>query len=73
MTGEAPPPPAARGVGPFVVFGIVAAVAAGGAVFEISYWVGVSALSGGILGTAVGIVAAVVAFFGWGLSGPANE
>ncbi|HTW56101.1 MAG TPA: hypothetical protein VMG36_06665 [Thermoplasmata archaeon] len=69
------PAPVARPgrVGPFVVFGAVAVAAGAGAVFEISYWVGVSAFSSGVIGTAAGIVMALVAFFAWGLSGPAND
>ncbi len=56
-------------VGPFVAFAVVGALAAIGAVFEISYWIGVSAFSG----VAVGIVLALIAFFTWGLLAPPNE
>ena len=59
--------------GPFVVFGLVAALAAVGAVFEISYWVGDPAFTGALAGTTVGILVALVAFFGFGLSAPPND
>jgi len=62
-----------RSVGPFAVFGAVAVFAAVGAVFEISYWVGVSATSPSVIGTALGIGAALVGFFAWGLWAPAND
>jgi hypothetical protein len=58
---------------PFVVFGVVALAAAGGALYEISYYAGQSALSGQALGTTVGIVIALVAFFAIGLRAPRNE
>lgn len=60
-------------IGPFGAFLAVALLAAAGAVFEISYWVGVPALSPSVLGTTVAIVAALVAFFGWGLWAPKND
>jgi hypothetical protein len=71
---EAPTPPV-RGsrVGPFAMFAAVAALAAAGALYEISYWVGVPAFVGATLGTTVGIVGALVAFFVFGFSAPANE
>jgi len=62
-----------RSVGPFAVFGGVAVIAAIGAIFEISYWVGVPATSPSVIGTALGIGAALVAFFAWGLWAPPNE
>lgn len=61
------------GRGPFLAFGLVALVAAVGAIYEISYWIGVSAFTGPLLGTTVGIGVALVAFFVWGLLAPANE
>jgi hypothetical protein len=73
MTTDAPTSARGRGIGPFAVFGAVAVVAGAGAVYEISYWVGVSALSAGVIGTAGAIAVALVAFFVWGLSGPAND
>lgn len=62
-----------RSMGPFAAFGAVAVIAAIGAIFEISYWVGLSAISPSVIGTALGIAAALVAFFVWGLRGPSND
>lgn len=73
MTDPAPSPEAAASVGPFLAFGLVAAVAAGGAVWEMSYYAGSSAFSSAALGTTVGIILALVAFFAYGSHGPANE
>ncbi len=72
MTDAAPDRPTA-GVGPFGVFGIVAAIAAAGAVFEMSYYSANAALSPAALGTTVGIVIALLAFFAWGIRAPPNE
>ena len=58
---------------PFVVFGLAAALAAVGAVYEMSYYAGNAALSPGALGTTIGIVIALVAFFALGIRAPANE
>lgn len=63
----------ARGFTPFAAFGLVAIAAAVGAVWEMSYYAGNSALSEGTLGTTVGIVIALVAFFVWGSRAPPNE
>jgi hypothetical protein len=60
-------------VGGFDAFGLVAVAAAVGAVWEMSYYAGNSALSAGDLGTTLGIVAALVAFFVGGIRGPRNE
>jgi hypothetical protein len=60
-------------IGPFAAFGIVAAVAAIGAVWEMSYYAGNSALSPAALGTTVGIVIALIAFFAWGVRADPNE
>jgi hypothetical protein len=60
-------------VTPFIVFGLVALAAAGGALYEISYYAGQSALSGQALGTTAGIVIALVAFFALGFRAPSNE
>ncbi len=73
MSAEAPAPARPSWNAPFVVFGLVALLAAGGAVYEISYWVGVPAFTGALLGTTVGILAALVAFFAWGLYAPPND
>ena len=67
------PPPREGGIWPFAAFGIAAGAAAIGAVWEMSYYAGNSALSPGDLGTTLGIVAAVVAFFVWGSRAPRNE
>jgi putative flippase GtrA len=73
MSRPTDPPRPRRRVGPFVVFGAVAAAAAVGAIYEISYWVGVPAFFGSTIGTTLGIIAALVAFFAFGLTAPANE
>ena len=61
------------GIAPFTVFFLVALLAAAGAVFEISYWVGVPAFSAATLPPFLGIVAALVAFFVYGVRAPPNE
>ena len=73
MTEESPVATRSRWSGPFVAFAFVAAIAAFGAVYEISYWVGVSAFTPDTIGTTLGIVGALVAFFVFGLTAPANE
>ncbi len=76
MTDPAPtlaPASTSRGLSPFTAFGLVAIAAAVGAVYEMSYYAGDSALSPGTLGTTVGIVIALVGFFVWGLRAPPNE
>jgi hypothetical protein len=73
MTADGPPTGRSRGVSPFVAFAAVALVAGVGAVWEISYWVGVSAFTGALIGTTLGIGAALVGFFAWGLYAPAND
>ncbi len=73
MTDEVPVAPSGGGVGPFAVFGLVAIAAAVGAVWEMSYYAGNSALAPGTLATTVGIVIALVAFFAWGMRAPRNE
>ncbi len=73
MTEAPPPAPRRRTIGPFLAFGLVAMAAAIGALYEISYWVGVSAFTSDTIGTTLGIVAALVAFFAWGLYAPAND
>jgi hypothetical protein len=60
-------------VSPFVAFGIVAAIAILGAVWEISYYAASPALSGASLGTTLGIVAAAAVFFVVALFAPPNE
>jgi hypothetical protein len=74
MTEDAPTPATVgRGPTPFAVFGLAAILAAVGAVWEMSYFAGNSALSPGTLGTTIGIVLALVAFFVWGWRAPPNE
>jgi hypothetical protein len=73
MSGNPAKFPDRRGVTPFVGFGLVAAAAAIGAIWEMSYYAGNSALSAGDLSTTLGIVAALVAFFVWGARAPRNE
>lgn len=73
MTEPDPATPRSRWTGPFVAFALVAAVAAFGAVYEISYWVGVSAFTPDTIGTTLGIIGALIAFFAFGLTAPAND
>ncbi len=60
-------------VGPFAIFGYVMIVASIWAVFEMSYYAGVSALGAETLGTIAGVVIAVIAFLVIGIEGPPNE
>jgi hypothetical protein len=73
MSGGTNPLPVGTRLGPFAVFGAVAALAGVGAIFELSYWVGTPAMSGTVVYTTVGIAAALVAFFVWGWKAPAND
>jgi hypothetical protein len=73
LSEPSPAPRTGSRVGPFAVFGVVAVLAGAGAIFEMSYWVGTPALSGTVVGTTLGIAAALVAFFVWGLRAPPNE
>jgi uncharacterized membrane protein HdeD (DUF308 family) len=73
MTEASPSAPTRRGVAPFTVFFLVAMLAAAGAVFEISYWVGVPAFAPSTLPPLLGILGALVAFFVWGWRAPPNE
>jgi hypothetical protein len=74
MTDASSPPSASpRALGPFVVFGVAALIAAIAAVVELSYYAGNSALAPSALGTTLGIVIAVGAFFVWGLRAPPND
>ncbi len=74
MTEPGAPSARSRGRGgPFLVFGVAALLAAIAAAFELSYYAGNAALSPSILGTFVGILVAVAAFFVWGLRAPPNE
>jgi hypothetical protein len=74
MTGSASAENRGRGVvTPFLIFGLVALAAAGGALYEMSYYAGQSALSGQALGTTAGIVIALIVFFVLGLRAPNNE
>jgi len=57
----------------FAVFGLVAIVAAAGALFEMAYYTTTPALGGATLGTVIGICGALIAFFVWGLTAPPNE
>ena len=73
VSAPAPAEPVASSVSPFLAFGLVAAAAAIGAVWEMSYYAGTPALSPAALGTTVGIVLALLAFFAWGSRAPPNE
>ena len=64
--------PAAR-FSAFSVFGLVAVLAAAGALFEMSYYSTSPALGSATLGTVLGIIGALIGFFLWGLSAPPNE
>jgi hypothetical protein len=57
----------------FLVFGVVAVVAAAGALFELFYYTTTPALGQATLGTLVGIIGALIGFFVWGLTAPPNE
>jgi hypothetical protein len=57
----------------FAVFGMVAVVAAAGALFEMAYYSTTPALGEATLGTLIGIIGALIAFFVWGLRAPPNE
>jgi hypothetical protein len=61
------------GFGPFAAFGVVAAVAIFGAVWEMSYYASSPVLSGASLGTTLGILAAAVVFFAVAIRAPPNE
>lgn len=70
-----PPPPVRRAtrVGPFAIFGLAAILAAAGALFEMSYYDGSPIASPSILGTTIGILLALIAFFVIGLRAPPND
>jgi ABC-type cobalamin transport system permease subunit len=70
---EVPPSRTGGRPSPFAIFGLAAALAAVGAVWEMSYFAGNSALSPGTLGTTIGIVIALVAFFVLGMRAAPNE
>lgn len=70
--GETPETPTVR-VSAFAVFGLVAIVAALGALFEMAYYSTNPALGPATLGTFIGICGALVGFFVWGLTAPPNE
>jgi hypothetical protein len=74
LTGP-PTSPAIRAgpLGPFPVFLAAAVLAAAGALFEISYWVGIPANSPATVVVAAGILVAVVGFLAWGVWAPRNE
>jgi hypothetical protein len=73
MTNEHEPPPEREGIGPFAIFGLVAILAAAGALLEMAYYSTAPALSGATLGTFFGICGALIAFFVWGHRAPRNE
>jgi hypothetical protein len=75
MTGPQPRPasPAVRRIGPFAAFGLVAALAIIGAVWEMSYYASSPVLSSGSLGTTLGIVAAAIVFFAIALTARSND
>jgi hypothetical protein len=62
-----------KGVTPFTVFGIVAAFAAAGAIWEMSYYAGSSVFSADALGTTLGVVVATAIFFILGARASPNE
>jgi hypothetical protein len=73
MSAPELPRTASRGFTPFLAFGLVAIAAAVGAVWELAYYAGSSVFAAGTLGTTVGIVLALGAFFVWGSRAPPNE
>lgn len=71
---EAPPPPSGSvWASPFAIFGYAMIVASAYAVFEMSYYAGVPALSGATLGTVAGVVIAIIAFLVLGVRAPEND
>ena len=76
MTAVDPDPQRPRGrraISPFTVFGVVAAVAAAGAIWEMSYYAGTPSISASALGTTLGVVVATVIFFVLGARAAPNE
>ena len=75
MTEEPSPGPttSSRSVTPFTVFGIVAALAVGGAMWEMLYYATTPALEGASIGTTLGIAVAVIVFFVVAIFAPPNE
>lgn len=70
----APPEPSGSvWASPFAIFGYAMAVASAYAVFDMSYYAGVPALSSATLGTISGVVVAVIAFLVIGVRAPPNE
>ncbi len=70
---DATPPARRTWASPFAVFGAVAALAVGGAVWEMLYYASTPALAPASLGTTLGIVAAVVVLFILAVVAPPNE
>lgn len=62
-----------RRVTPFTVFGIVAALGAAGAIWEMSYYAGTASISPDALGTTLGVVVATVIFFVLGARAEPNS
>lgn len=58
---------------PFAAFGVVAALAIGGALWEDSYYASAPALSGAALGTTLGIAVAAIVFFWLAWRAPPNN
>ncbi len=79
MTAATEEPASAAGprqgasVAPFTAFGLVLLAAGSGALWEMAYYDGLPALFQAAIGTTLGIVVALTAFFALGLKGPPNE
>ncbi len=79
MTAPTEEPASAAGpregasVAPFTAFGLVLLAAGSGALWEMAYYDGLPALFQAAIGTTLGIVVALTAFFALGLKGPPNE
>ncbi len=79
MTAATEEPASAAGpregasVAPFTAFGLVLLAAGSGALWEMAYYDGLPALFQAAIGTTLGIVVALTAFFVLGLKGPPNE
>ncbi len=79
MTAATEEPASAAGprqgasVAPFTDFGLVLLAAGSGALWEMAYYDGLPALFQAAIGTTLGIVVALTAFFALGLKGPPNE
>jgi hypothetical protein len=66
-------PTSGRWRSPFLAFGLAAALAIAGALWEDSYYASTPSLAGASIGTTLGVAAAAVVFFLLAWYAPANE